>query len=423
MAIGHQQLGKRLRRARKENRMTQEDVAKHLKVSRSTIAQMELGNRVVSGIELSQLAYLFGKSLQGLLADPTTENEDAFVALFRLHPDLASQQHSLEAIRRCLALGRELHGLEQLLHIERDLDAAAYPLSAPRSTWDAIQQGERIANDERRRLGLGQSPLPDIAEMLEAQGVHTAQVDIPEDISGLTLMDPEIGFLVVANRRHHVLRRRFSFAHEYSHVLADRDQQGIVSRQQNRDEFLEVRANAFAASFLMPAEGVRRFIHSLGKGQPSRKEAEVFDGQQPVRARARSAPRTQVIQIYDVVQLAHYFGVSRSAACYRLKAVGLIAQKELDALLKHNQAGMGREWEELLGLPEPDHQGQRNAFRRRFLGMGLEALRRVSISRAHLIEVAALVNVDANEVDQAIFKLGLHEDEQVSVRLPGENGS
>ncbi|MXW73922.1 MAG: ImmA/IrrE family metallo-endopeptidase [Chromatiales bacterium] len=420
MAIDHKQLGKRLRRAREQNRMTQEDVAKQMDVSRSTIAQMELGKRAVTGIELSRLAYLFGKSLQSLLADATVEEEDALVALFRLHPDLTNQQDSLLAIRQCLALGRELHGLEHLLDIERDLEAAAYPLSSPSGTWDAIQQGERIAGEERRRLGLGLSPLPDIAEMLEAQGVHTAQVDIPEDISGLTLIDPEIGFLVVANRHHHVLRRRFSFAHEYCHVLADRDQRGVVSWQQNRHEFIEVRANAFAANFLMPAEGVRQFMHALGKGRPSRMEAEVFDEQSSVRVRARSAAGTQEIQIYDVVQLAHYFGASRSSACYRLKALGLISPKELERLLDQNQAGEGRDWEELLGLPKPDHQSQRNAFRRRFLGMGLEALRRENISRAHLIQVADMVEVSPDEVDQAISALGLDINAEIGVHLPGE---
>jgi len=419
MAIDQKELGRRLRRAREARGMTQEAVARYLGVSRSTVAQMELGNRAVSGIELSHLAYLFGKDLRSFVADEAPDEEDVLVALFRLHPELSSQEDVHEALRRCMALGRELTNLERLLDIDRDLAAvAAYPLPRPRTKWEAIQQGERIAVEERRRLGLGLAPLPDVAEPLESQGVRTAQVTLPEDVSGLTLIEPEIGFFVVANREHHILRRRFSYAHEYCHVLVDRDQRGLISRGRDRDELLEVRANAFAASFLMPAEAVRQFVYALGKGRPSRMEAEVFDEEAPVRARARAAPGSQDIQLYDVVQMAHHFGVSRIAACYRLKSVRLITGPRLEALLEQDRAGRGRELEKLLGLPEPDHEAQRNEFRHRFLGLAFEAFRRDEISRAKLIELAAMVGVSASEVERTIVELGLDDDESAAPLLP-----
>ena len=408
MAIDQRELGQRLRRARETCGMTQDDVARHLQMSRSTVAQMELGNRAVTGIELSRLAYLFGRDLRTFVADETPAHVDALVALFRHHPELSTQDDVREALRRCMALGRELTGLEQLLDIDRDLaTVAAYPLSEPRTKWEAVQQGERVALDERRRLGLGIASLPDIAELLEGQDVRTAQVPLPDDISGMTLIEPEIGFLVVANRKHHVLRRRFSYAHEYCHVLVDRDQGGLVSRGQDRDKLREVRANAFAACLLMPTDAVRDFILSSGKGRPSRMEADVFDERSPIRARARSIPRSQVIQLYDVVRMAYHFRVSRTAACYRLRATRLIAPSELDSLIQQDRVGQGAEMQRLLGLPEPDHQALRDEFRDRFLGLGLEALRREDISRAKLDELAAMVDVSRQEVDQALSALGL----------------
>ena len=420
MAIDQKELGQRLKDARENTTMTQDDVANFLGVSRSTVAQMELGNRAVTGIELSRLAYLFGKDLRSFVEEKAPDGEDVLVALFRLHPELSSQEDLLIALRRCLELGRELTRLERLLDIDRDLaTVAAYPLVRPRTAWEAIQQGERVALEERKRLELGLAPLPDMAEILKAQGVRTAQIDLPEDISGLTLIEPEIGFLVVANRDQHILRRRFSYAHEYCHVLMDRDQQGLVSRGQDRHELLEIRANSFAASFLMPADGVSQFIQAFGKGRPSRIDAEIFDEWSPIRARARSAPGTQEIQIYDVVQMAHHFGVSRTAACYRLKSTRLITAAMLEILLKQEREGRGRDLEQLLGFPEPDHQVQRNEFRHRFIGLALEALRREGISRAKLLEVAAMVDVDANQVNQTTSALGLDDDEAINVSLPG----
>ena len=78
--------------------------------------------------------------------------------------------------------------------------------------------------------------------------------------------------------------------------------------------------------------------------------------------------------------------------------------------------------EHLLGLPEPDHQAQRNAFRDRFLGLSLEALRREEISRAKLNEVAAMVDVTAQAVAQAVSALGLDDDDGAEVRLLGVSG-
>ena len=423
MAIDQKELGRRLRQAREASAMTQDDVARHLNMSRSTVAQIELGNRTVSGIELSRLAYLFGRDLGDLVADEAPSSEDALIALFRHHPELSNQEDVREALRRCVALGRELTGLERLLDIDRDMaTVAAYPLPQPRTKWDAIQQGERVAQEERRRLGLGLTSIPDISELLEGQGVRTAQVALPEDISGLTLIAPAIGLLIVANREHHVLRRRFSHAHEYCHVLVDRAHCGLVSRGQDRDELREVRANAFAASFLMPAEAVRHFVHSSGKGRPSRMEAAVFDEDSSIRARARTVPGSQQIQLYDVVRMAHHFHVSRTAACYRLRGTRLVTARELDMLLDQERAEQGGKLEQLLGIPQPDHQALRNQFRNRFVGLALEALRREEISRAKLVEVAAMVDVGSDEVDQAIVDLGLDHHDRADVELAGYRG-
>lgn len=57
----------------------------------------------------------------------------------------------------------------------------------------------------------------------------------------------ESRLFIVANRQHAPARRRSSFAREYAHVLFDRRRKGIVTRASDKDELVEVRANAFAA--------------------------------------------------------------------------------------------------------------------------------------------------------------------------------
>lgn len=407
MGVSLREMGRRLRTARESCGLTQEDVARRLGVSRPTVAQIELGNRAVTTIELDKLAYLFGRDIQEFLAEDF-EEEDALAILFRAEPEIAHHEDVAESLRSCIALGREVTNLEVLLGIDREFaGAVSYQVSAPRSRWDAIQQGERVAEQERRRLGLGWAPCPPLPELLETQGVRTGIVDLPEEISGITISNQRVGLFIVANRRHAPARRRFSFAHEYAHVLFDRRMKGIVTRASDRDELVEVRANSFAAAFLMPSEGVRQFVNALGKGQPSRAIAQVYDEEGAVQAEGRAAPGSQDLQLYDLVHIAHYFGVSRLAALFRLRNLKLVTQAEMDELKSADEAGYGLELARLFNLSDAEDRDAADTFRHRVLGLAMEALRRDLITVTKLTGVAALLGMRDEEVTQLLDRSGL----------------
>jgi Zn-dependent peptidase ImmA (M78 family)/transcriptional regulator with XRE-family HTH domain len=418
MAITQQELGRRIRAARDVCGMTQDDVAARLGVSRPSVVQIEAGNRAISSLELDRLAFLFGRDIREFLADSFQES-DTLATLFRAQPDVLDDSGVMQKLRHCIALGREMTNLERLVGIDRAvLAAAAYQMQPARNRWEAIEQGNRLADEERRRLGLGTAPLPDLAELLEAQGVRAGLVDLPDDVSGLTLSDRKVGLFVVANRSHHHVRRRFSLAHEYAHVVVDRSRFGLVSRGSDREDLIEVRANAFAASFLMPEDGIRQFVVGLGKGKPSRSRNEVFDEAGSLDVEGRAAPGTQVVQLYDVVQLAHSFEVSRPAVLYRLLNLRLVTQAEFDHLKAIDAAGKGKQMAALLGLPEPDLSEVRNEFSHRFLGLALEAYRREEISRGKLDELAGMVDLEADHVDRLLEDAGLDDADAPARRAP-----
>jgi len=291
-----------------------------------------------------------------------------------------------------MRLGRELTNLERLVGLDRDATATVrYGLAPPRSRWEAIRQGTSVADHERRRLGIGDTPVSNIIELLEAQGVRTALIDLPNDVSGLTLLDREVGPFVAVNEHEHLLRRNFSFAHEYAHVLLDRDAQGMISRDSKHNDLAEVRANSFAANLLMPENGVRQFLSTLGKGSDSRLFAEAPTDSGAISIEARGNSTALDVQLHDVVLLAHHFGVSRSVALYRLRNLKIINERELQALMALDQVGKGRDLARLLALPEPDHRAAREVFRHRFLSLALEAYRREVITRSKFAELAANV--------------------------------
>jgi len=294
-----------------------------------------------------------------------------------------------------------------------------YSLPPARSRYDAIKQGVAVAEQERRRLAIGEAPVGDITELLEKQGVRTALVALPDDVSGLTLVDREVGPFVVVNRNEHILRRTFSFGHEYAHVVLDCDAKGVISRASDRADLGEVRANAFAASFLMPEAGVRRYLATLGKGGESRIFAETpTDDEDVIAIEARSAPGTQDIQLHDIVLLAAHFGVSRTVVIYRLRNLQLISDRDVKNLLELEHAGRGRDLAKLLQVQEPDHTEERNRFRYRFLSLALEAFTRDKISRAKLIELFATV-LKRPQSEIQLGEYGIRaDDEPTGISVP-----
>ena len=424
MPVSREELGRRLRVAREARGLTQEDVARHLTTSRATVAQMELGNRAVTSLELDQLARLYGRDLRELLADEFKE-QDALAALFRADEAVIQEPSVVEALRNCASLGREVTSLEQLLGIDREgVTAAMYPLPMLRSRWQAVQQGERVAAEERRRLGLGIAPVGSLSELLETQGVRTACIDLPDDVSGLTMADAAIGVFVVTNRQHHFVRRRFSLAHEYAHALLDRDRLGTVSRMSDRNDLLEVRANSFAAAFLLPTDGVRQFMMQIGKGGPSRQRADIFDEGGVVEASTRAAPKSQDAQLYDIAELAEHFGVSRLATLYRLRNLKLLSDAEFENLKQLEDAGHGSSVAALLQLPHRDDEPPRDEYRHRFLSLALEAYRRGEISRTKLVELARMIDLQRDGVTDLLGSIGLltsgDSDDSPDILLPSE---
>ncbi|MCW5321968.1 ImmA/IrrE family metallo-endopeptidase [Verminephrobacter aporrectodeae subsp. tuberculatae] len=408
MPLTRDELGRRIRCARESCALTQEQLGNAVDLPRIAIGQVEAGSRSVSSIELDRIAHAVGRDIRAFFADAFVE-QDALAALFRAESQPAGQADLLSALQVSLALGREMRNLERLLGIDRaQLRCARYELPAARSVWEAIEQGQRIAADERQRLGLGLSPIGDLVALLESRGVRTGLVPLPGSISGLMLSDEKIGTFVVINREHPPLRRRFSLAHEYAHVLIDRDRSGVISRPENRSDLREVRANAFAAAFLMPAQGVVQFVQALGKGRASRARMDVFDEVGAVQGEQRAAPGSQDIQIHDLALVAHHFGVSRSAALYRLKNLRIVDERASERLRSQEDSGAGKAVANFLAADDPEEEREmRDEFRSRFLSLALETYRREEITLGKFSELAAMVGMDRQEVRRVLSLAGL----------------
>ena len=394
-----QALHQRLRLARTTRGLSQKQVADKISVPRTAITQIENGKRSVSTLELTELARTYGFSVSDLLEDEVSlEDEDIFVVLHRHAPSLQQSPVIRSQIERCVTLFKAGVRLKHLIGFKAHSGPPSYNFSNPRSISEAVLQGEQVAHQERLRLGLGDAPISDVAELFATQNIWVSSVDLPSEMSGLFIHHGEVGFAIVVNAIHPRERKRFSFAHEYAHSLFDRDHGFTVSTAQNAAELIECRANTFAASLLMPRNGVSGSLQTLGKGFPSRQGRFVFDAacNGYIENQIRSPSGSQRISYKDIATLAHHFGVSYQAAFYRLTNLGYLTSRGNSALLQ--QEDFGREYlselEMLRDLQATDGPKRSNReLRREVAHLAIEAYRREEISRGRILELAAMLDI------------------------------
>lgn len=83
------QLGKRMSNLRKSKGLSQEEVARHLGISRSAVTQLEQGNRQLSALELKRLAKLLQTSTDQILTDSYAQAADEQELLMAEEPVIA----------------------------------------------------------------------------------------------------------------------------------------------------------------------------------------------------------------------------------------------------------------------------------------------------------------------------------------------
>jgi transcriptional regulator with XRE-family HTH domain len=74
--LSQKQIGKRITELRKIKGLSQEDLAKSIKISRPSLAQIELGNRTLDVLEFQRLSMVLGFSLDDFVSKDFSANQD-----------------------------------------------------------------------------------------------------------------------------------------------------------------------------------------------------------------------------------------------------------------------------------------------------------------------------------------------------------
>lgn len=262
------------------------------RVSAQAIGNYERDEDMPSSGVLIALADALGVSVDYLLSADELELEG--VDFRKKAVSSAREEAALEA--------RTIHLLERYLAVEDMLNLRSVdweqPRSAPYPVAD-LRDAEDAARSVRDDWGLGNDPIPKLAELLEERGVKVLSLDLDE-VDGLAAKvkrkERDSARVIVIKKSSWSERKRFTLAHELGHMVL----------QPSPDIDGEKAAHRFAGAFLMPADVLR---------------AEV------------GAHRSS-LSIGELVVLKERFGVSIQALAYRCKDLGIISQTMLGKLFR-----------------------------------------------------------------------------------------
>ena len=290
-----------LRRARELSGYSQEDVGATLGVSRAMVSYWESGTREPNDRQRSALARLYGVQLAGLAEGKAIMGVDGDIAGMLLRADDGIAPAAVPGIRE---FGQFL---DRYAELARLLDESVHRMTRSpfghRAQYAQKDDIRRKAEEVRKLVGLGTGPIVDLDPVCEILGITVYRAHLGTNLSkvpsGAFLNHPEIGFSILVNLGMTPGRRRFTVAHEMAHALFhSHETNRVVSRGRNP---LETFADTFAGEFLMPREGVRRFMEEVGMD-----------------------PR--INDPADVIRIQRYFRVSWPTALVRLKQMNSITQ-------------------------------------------------------------------------------------------------
>jgi len=150
---------------------------------------------------------------------------------------------------------------------------------------------EKAAIKLRLDWNLGESPIPNLTEMLELKGIKVLLLTEVESIDGLSAMtDLGVPLVMVNIKDRPTERVRFTIIHELAHLL-------LKFAEEIADDIVEKLCHYFASCFLIPS---RKLIEMLGSAKRS------------------------YITIRELITIKEYFGISLRAILHRLSELEVI---------------------------------------------------------------------------------------------------
>lgn len=379
-------LSERIMIARKAARVSQEDAARYLKMSRPTYIAIEKGTREIKPDELIALASLLKTQVSRLVRQEKP--------LPRIAPHLRGElTHSSvdagldDAIEKLASFIDDYLFLLEKTHA-RLIQVITPPPIDP-STLPLEQLAELAAQQQRNSLGFGmREPIGDLRRALDQAGVHVFVDALHSKLAGLYTFVPDFGYCILVNRLHPYERMRWTIAHEYGHFLFDRNKPGVdYLSTPARKPVSERFCDEFAACFLMPADGVRHQFKD-------------------------TKDRTGDVNVGDLCRIADHYKVSLMAMTLRMESLKLIRYGTWDLL---KQSGVKvRDLKLEAGLEDNKVQKAHiDIFPDRYLQLAIQSWNAQDITTGQFAKIIRRDPIQAKELAETRSQSSIEDESMV----------
>ena len=381
--LGAQEIGRRLRLARENAGIRQDDAARFIGMSRPTLVSIEKGVRRVRIEELQVLTRHYGVSVNALLRREAVHTD--LMPRFRKLRE-TDDKHAAEAIQLFNDLIRADVEMENVLGIERRQN---YPPDRGINEGNVLTLAEKHAQELRAWLGRGPGPIADIFSVIElGLGIRLYQrrLSSKSKVAGLFTYDETVGACILLNANHPLPRRIQSAAHELGHFYGTRHTPEVLEEDERflpRDERY---ANAFGRALLTPAESFEESFRQLKEitGKTTRRL---------------------------IILLSQQYNISRQACGLRLEELGLAKKGTWDWFEKNGsitEDHLRKVLGEMANQPDPAKTDADRPISHRMSLMAHVAWKRDLMSEGQLAE---LLRVGRVELRNIIDQIELEESE------------
>ena len=151
-----------------------------------------------------------------------------------------------------------------------------------------------------------------LKSLLRKLNILTVFRPLSGNFCGMSLISPAKLKFILINSNDPKGRQHFTIAHELYHLFIDNNPTPHICQNLfDEKDISELNANMFAASLLMPEEGLRELIS----------QEEIFE---------------KSIRLGTIIRMEQYFSVSRKALLIRLKNCKMISPTEFDLLSNYS---------------------------------------------------------------------------------------
>ena len=366
-------LGRRIRAHRVAAGLSLRELSSRVPVSAQALSQYEKGRTRPRSEILGDIAVALGTRVEQLLRAP----EDEWLGSAQIRDLSVGRRKTLDR-----AQGSLLAMTERSLVLEQRLGGGFPSPTLPvmeeiRPIRDA-EDAEELAQDVRRRWGLGTGPLPKLVSLLEARGVRVFELLQHEDVAEFRACAASVWFpgasgpefpVILVNGGLSDVQKRFALCHELAHMILPN-----IWRHVLPVEAREECANWFAGALLLPAPALR---DQLGR-------------------------RRRSLSWYELGEIQRQFGVGYYWIARRCRETRIISRDGYRELLEQYRRG---DWTEGPGREESSTRLRRLAVRAITEGVATPE------------EAAALLGVQEKEFE-TLLSASVFAQDSVGLAIP-----